>query len=208
MGWTDPSFTYREEAAYLVNNPNYAHDRRRSDQNKSYRILAFIVYIIAVFYLFPSLFTAKAFSLFVFNMLALIVIFIIGLRTYGFILNKVRYERMKKEYSNTTKEYTDYDIIHSPEYTSTIEWKKICFHCGTKIFAEKAFCPSCGAELNSDKIRHGKLEQTTVSSKDSDISRVHLPESVSKNDWKVCFHCGAKILVTDVFCPNCGREKP
>ena len=41
----------------------------------------------------------------------------------------------------------------------------------------------------------------------SNIKNVRLSEDASKNDCKVCFHCGTKVNSDDVFCSNSGAKK-
>ena len=178
---------YKEEAIFLAQNPNWEQDIKTNDHNPNINrsltkiSMLFVLYVTVLFLLFPNLFNGNV-SLFVRNIFGLILIFILCIQLYAFVSNKIHENRSQQKYQNHIDEYTDSEVIKAQQEAAKNEWKHICIHCGTKIFAEKEFCPSCGEKLFSNH-----------------------SSSMSTSEWKTCV-CGAKVFANDIFCAACGTK--
>ena len=151
-GGPDPLQLYRQEMDTLINDPEYARNKIKSDSNRSFKRLFIFILFTFVLISFIPITDNNNILLMVVPFVLLVIIFFIFSKIYDSIITNIYLYKLRKENPNNDQENTDSDIIRAQEIISKNEWKKICVYCGTKIFADKAFCPSCGAELNSDKI--------------------------------------------------------
>ena len=124
-GGPDPLQLYRQEMDTLINDPEYARNKIKSDSNRSFKRLFIFILFTFVLISFIPITDNNNILLMVVPFVLLVIIFFIFSKIYDSIITNIYLYKLRKENPNNDQENTDSDIIRAQEIISKNESKKI-----------------------------------------------------------------------------------